>query len=203
MHHVEEDRSSSASTKVFRPFSKSLVLFSMVHLLSRCYMQAIRLKPRSSLYWSCLAQAVYLQARYQSDDQLLLKQALDYMKVALSLKPKDPLLWNALGVIAAHPSERDREKSQCSSHGYVSGMKEAALAQHCFFKSLQLQRSAIAYTNLGFLYYRYDNLQTANKAFSSAQQTDPMYPLAWLGQVLRTSSVKCARSSRIDFALLL
>ena len=48
---------------------------------------------------------------------------------------------------------------------------------------MQLQRSAMAYTNLGFLYYRHDNLQGANKAFSNAQQTDPMYSLAWLGQV--------------------
>jgi len=62
-------------------------------------------------------------------------------------------------------------------------LNESAFAQHCFFKSLQLQRSAIVYTNLGFLYYRYENIQLANKAFSNAQQTDPMYSLAWIGQV--------------------
>lgn len=62
-------------------------------------------------------------------------------------------------------------------------MKESGFAQHCFFKSLQLQRSAIVYTNLGFLYYRYDNVELANQAFSKAQQTDPMYSLAWIGQV--------------------
>ena len=76
-------------------------------------MQAIRLKSRSPVYWSCLAQCLYLQSRYKSDDPRLLKQALDYMKVALSLKPKDHLLWNALGVIAAHPSnERWKYRSR-------------------------------------------------------------------------------------------
>ena len=62
-------------------------------------------------------------------------------------------------------------------------LNESGLAQHCFLKSLQLQRSALAYTNLGVLYYRHDNLQCANAAFSNAQQTDPMYSLAWIGQV--------------------
>jgi Tfp pilus assembly protein PilF len=62
-------------------------------------------------------------------------------------------------------------------------LKASGFVQHCFFKSLQLQRSAMAFTNLGFLYYRHENLQMANKAFSSAQQTDPMYSLAWIGQV--------------------
>ncbi len=62
-------------------------------------------------------------------------------------------------------------------------MNESGFAQHCFFKSLQLQRTAVGYTNLGFLYYRHENMQLANKAFSNAQQTDPMYSLAWIGQV--------------------
>ena len=63
------------------------------------------------------------------------------------------------------------------------GLNESGLAQHCFLKSLKLQRSAMAYTNLGLLYYRHHNLDMANKAFSNAQQTDPTYSLAWLGQV--------------------
>lgn len=66
-------------------------------------MQAIRLKSRSALYWSSLAQCFYIQARYRSDDQRLLELAVEYMKVAVSLKPNDYLLWNALGVIVAHP----------------------------------------------------------------------------------------------------
>ncbi|CAF5218904.1 unnamed protein product, partial [Rotaria magnacalcarata] len=63
-------------------------------------------------------------------------------------------------------------------------MNESGLAQHCFFKSLQLQRSAVVYTNLGFLYYRHENIDLANKAFSKAQQTDPAHALAWIGQAL-------------------
>ncbi|CAF2392028.1 unnamed protein product [Rotaria sp. Silwood2] len=133
----------------------------------KCFMQAIHLKSRSAVYWSCLAQCVYIQARYNSDDQRLLMLALEYIKVAISLKPNDHLLWNTLGVVAAHPA-----------------FNESGFAQHCFFKSLQLQRTATVYTNLGFLYYRHDNIQLANNAFSKAQQTDPMYSLAWIGQAL-------------------
>ncbi|CAF2759659.1 unnamed protein product [Rotaria sp. Silwood2] len=70
----------------------------------KCFMQAIHLKSRSAVYWSCLAQCVYIQARYNSDDQRLLMLALEYIKVAISLKPNDHLLWNTLGVVAAHPA---------------------------------------------------------------------------------------------------
>ena len=66
-------------------------------------MQAIRLKPRSAVYWSCLGQCLSIQARYNADDQRMLKSALEYLRVAVSLKPTDHLLWNALGVVAAHP----------------------------------------------------------------------------------------------------
>jgi cytochrome c-type biogenesis protein CcmH/NrfG len=66
-------------------------------------MQSIRLKPRSPVYWSSLAQCVYIQARYHSDDQRMFTLALEYLKIAISLKPNDYLIWNALGVVAAHP----------------------------------------------------------------------------------------------------
>ena len=66
-------------------------------------MQAIQLKPRSAVYWSCLAQCVYIQARHNSDDQRMFTLAFEYLKIAISLKSTDHLLWNALGVVAAHP----------------------------------------------------------------------------------------------------
>lgn len=69
----------------------------------RCFMQAIRLKPRSAVYWSCLAQCLYVQARHNADDRNMLMSALEYLRIAISLKPTDHLLWNALGVVAAHP----------------------------------------------------------------------------------------------------
>jgi len=82
-------------------------------------------------------------------------------------------------------------------------LNEPAFAQHCFFKSLQLQRSAIVYTNLGFLYYRYENIQLANKAFSNAQQTDPMYSLAWIGQVKHRFCFVYSDRNKIFFRHLL
>jgi hypothetical protein len=84
------------------PTSKTNFLFYL-HLFFRCFMQAIHLKPRSAVYWSCLAQCVYIQARNNSDDQRMFTLALEYLKIAISLKPSDHLLWNALGVVAAHP----------------------------------------------------------------------------------------------------
>lgn len=73
--------------------------------ICRCFMQAIRLKPRTTVYWSSLAQCLYIQARYNADDQHMLMSALEYLRIAVSLKPTNHLLWNALGVVAAHPSE--------------------------------------------------------------------------------------------------
>lgn len=81
-------------------------------------------------------------------------------------------------------------------------MKESGFAQHCFFKSLQLQRTSVAYTNLGFLYYRHENIDLANKAFSKAQQTDPTYSLAWIGQV-KYSFVFIMYSILINYKILL
>jgi hypothetical protein len=83
----------------------SIRLLYLSICFTRCYMQAIRLKSRSSVYWSSLAQCVYIQARHNADDQRMFTQALEYMKVAISLKPTNYLLWNALGAIAAHPGK--------------------------------------------------------------------------------------------------
>ena len=149
----------------------------------RCFMQAIRLKPHSTVYWSCLAQCLYIQAANNNDNQRMLKSALEYLRVAVSLKPTDHLLWNALGVVAAHPGRLKTLEHLKRIWICWIGLNESGFAQHCFFKSLQFQRTAVVYTNLGFLYYRYDNIEMANKAFSNAQQTDPMYSLAWIGQV--------------------
>lgn len=67
-------------------------------------MQSIRLKRRSPIYWSCLAQCVYIQGRYKREENRpLFTRAFEYMKIAISLRPTDHSLWNALGVIAAHP----------------------------------------------------------------------------------------------------
>ncbi|CAF4366722.1 unnamed protein product, partial [Adineta steineri] len=43
--------------------------FDLLQRAQKCFMQAIRLKSRSSVYWSCLAQCVYIQARYHSNDE--------------------------------------------------------------------------------------------------------------------------------------
>ena len=77
----------------------------VIHFL-RCFLQAIRLKPRSPIYWSCLAQCVYIQGRYKPEENRpLFTRAFEYMKIAISLRPTDHSLWNALGVIAAHPGK--------------------------------------------------------------------------------------------------
>ena len=166
--------------KYNQSIEKQYIIFILFSF--RCYMQAIRLKPRSPVHWSCLAQCVYIQSRLNSDDQRMLTLASEYLKIAISLKPNDYLLWNALGVVAAHPGRSIKSNNSFEiklNIFFLQVLNECAFAQHCFFKSIQFQRSAIAYANLGFVYYRFENLTLAN------QQTDPAYPLAWIGQVIK------------------
>lgn len=58
------------------------------------------------------------------------------------------------------------------------------LAQHSFIKAVIADnQSAIAWTNLGTLYYILEDYKLANEAFSQAQRSDPNYVNSWIGQV--------------------
>lgn len=57
------------------------------------------------------------------------------------------------------------------------------MAQHCLIQALNLDRkSYIAWTNLGALYLKLNEITLANRAFQRAQQALPIYANAWIGQ---------------------
>ena len=51
-------------------------------------------------------------------------------------------------------------------------------------KSIELQSNAMAWSNLGILYFNQGRIDLANKAFKEAQNQDPTYIQAWIGQAL-------------------
>merc|ERR1712013_726125 len=57
-------------------------------------------------------------------------------------------------------------------------------AQHCLVRSLQLETSATAWTNLGAVYMALGDHTLANKAFKEAQAAQPDYVRGWAGQAL-------------------
>lgn len=76
--------------------------------------------------------------------------------------------WNALGVTATS-----------------KGLENFSLAQHCFIKSIQAEaNNVVAWTNLGTLYLKKDNIELAHEAFKIAQSLEPLYVNCWIGQAL-------------------
>lgn len=119
--------------------------------------------------WYELGLNYYRRAiRYGTDDtkKKWFELAADAAKYTIKLMPNRWTNWNLLGVICAQ-----------------SEIGNLALAQHCFIKSLQInKKSAITWTNLGILYLSQSQIILANKAFSRAQQADTGFINAWTGQ---------------------
>uniref|UniRef100_A0AAV2MSR5 Tetratricopeptide repeat domain 37 n=1 Tax=Knipowitschia caucasica TaxID=637954 RepID=A0AAV2MSR5_KNICA len=70
------------------------------------------------------------------------------------------------------------------------GMENFALAQHCFIKSIQAeQNNVVAWTNLGALYLKKDNIELAHEAFKIAQSLEPLYVDCWIGQAIIAEKV--------------
>lgn len=66
----------------------------------------------------------------------------------------------------------------------IVDVKNYVLAQHAFIKAVTLENnSAVAWCNLGTLYFMLDDVRLANKAYSEAQRSDPDYVNCWIGQV--------------------
>ncbi|KAK0142986.1 Tetratricopeptide repeat protein 37 [Merluccius polli] len=81
--------------------------------------------------------------------------------------------WNALGVIAMS-----------------KGLENLALAQHSFIKSIQVEPNNVtAWTNLGTLYLKKENLELSHEAFKVAQSLEPLYVNCWIGQALIAEAV--------------
>ena len=88
------------------------------------------------------------------------------LRQAVTLEPGKAAFWSILGV----------ELARAGNWGQ---------AQHCLVRSLQLETSATAWTNLGAIYMALGEHTLANKAFKEAQAAQPDYVRGWAGQVSR------------------
>ncbi|KAI8982528.1 hypothetical protein BDB01DRAFT_851026 [Pilobolus umbonatus] len=86
-------------------------------------------------------------------------------KIAIKLDPTQYLYWNTLGVVA------------------MTIIDHPKLAQAAFIKSMEYNnRSAIPWTNYGFLCLSLKDYELANQAFETAHSLDPEWISAWVGQ---------------------
>ena len=90
--------------------------------------------------------------------------AVAALRQAVTLQPGKAAFWSILGVELAKAGTW-------------------AQAQHCLVRSLQLETSATAWTNLGAVYMSLGEHTLANKAFKEAQAAQPDYVRGWAGQV--------------------
>lgn len=91
--------------------------------------------------------------------------AVQCAKAALKLEPDQYMYWNSLGVIAMTVGELPK------------------LAQYAFVKAMEFNnRSAIPWTNYGFLCLSLKDYELANQAFEMAHSLDPEWISAWVGQ---------------------
>lgn len=89
-------------------------------------------------------------------------QAIACVKEALQLEPGNDVFWCSLGNLVFE-------------HG-------VPLAQHCYIKAIECNsKSAIAWINLGFLYFVNNDGDLAHECFVRAQTLEPDSPLLWVG----------------------
>ena len=156
---------NETSEDKFREINKVQAL----QLASKAFTRALNLQPENVACWQDLALSFHYQLINQEIDEKSLEdlktKSFNSIRKALALSPKNSDLWNILGVFASYH-------------------QDFGLAQHAFIKSIQLQSNATAWSNLGIVYLTQNRLDLANKAFKEAQNQDPTYIQAWIGQAL-------------------
>ncbi|KAL8583667.1 hypothetical protein ACOMHN_037390 [Nucella lapillus] len=149
---------------------------ALMELATKCYGRALKIVPDSAPLWHDLGLGLFYLCGEQGEEagrRWVVERSVRALKKALTLDPAHHRHWTALGVVAAS--------------AYV---KNLALAQHCFIKSVQCEtNNAVAWTNLGTLYLRGNNIQLAHEAFKVAQSQDPEYLCSWVGQALVAETV--------------
>ncbi|KAI1317452.1 Superkiller protein 3 [Mortierella claussenii] len=89
--------------------------------------------------------------------------AMRCLQASLQFEEENPIVWNTLGVAAL--------------------LTNARISQHAFIKAIEYDsKSAVSWSNLGYLYLINSELDLALKAFSTAQTLDPSLAQAWTGQ---------------------
>ncbi|ETN60838.1 tetratricopeptide repeat protein 37 [Anopheles darlingi] len=150
----------------------------LAELASRCYARLVKQDVENDALWYELASNYYRRAMAMNETEMLtakddrmklLNSAYDMAKHSIVLNSARWQNWNLLGVICTTEEINDR-----------------ALAQHSFIQAVEKERKvcAPAWSNLGVLYLSNGDLGLANKAFSRAQQCDPTFQNAWIGQAI-------------------
>ena len=134
----------------------------MMELGVKFHLAAIQILPESAGLWHNLALCYRSCAQLTPEDPSTHENAaMAAVKKAITLEPNESTFWNLLGLVAQQP----------------------ALAQHAFIRAVELSpKSAAAWTNLGTLYYEYGDTRLAHECFKQAQNADPFYVPAWIGQ---------------------
>ncbi|KAI8329610.1 hypothetical protein EDC96DRAFT_489511 [Choanephora cucurbitarum] len=115
----------------------------------------------ASAFWHDLAN-VYYHLSHQPHEA---KVAIQCAKVALKMEPTQWIYWNTLGVIAMTVAHLPK------------------MAHHAFIRAMEFNnRSAIPWTNYGFLCLTLKDYELANQAFEMAHSLDPEWISAWVGQ---------------------
>ncbi|KAI8576073.1 hypothetical protein K450DRAFT_258770 [Umbelopsis ramanniana AG] len=134
------------------------------------YKQAIYLASKagsvSPSYWHDLGLTYHWLAENNLNDIVYkdhMKLSLQCIKVALKHDQENFTFWNSLGVIALN--------------------NDVKISQHAFIKSMEYNsRSAIPWSNYGYLCLLQNDLELASAAFDAAQAVDPEWISSWIGQ---------------------
>ncbi|WBW75001.1 Ski complex TPR repeat subunit Ski3 [Schizosaccharomyces osmophilus] len=104
-------------------------------------------------------------------NKLYLEVAIDCLKQAIKLEPKNNNFWCMLGVL-------------------LSNSSAIRAAQHCFVQALQInERDADVWVNYGALCLQILDIECADTAFTRAISIDPDNSRAWLGYAYCSISV--------------
>ncbi|XP_064152615.1 tetratricopeptide repeat protein 37 [Anguilla rostrata] len=149
----------------------------VLKLGERCYGRALKLMSEAPNLWHDLGLNYYHQARrlvgQEEERGACLDKSLQCIKKAVMLDSTKHSYWNALGVVAMS-----------------TGIENFALAQHSFIKSLNMEaNNVVAWTNLGALYLKTENIELSHEAFKIAQSLEPLYVNCWIGQALIAEAV--------------
>ncbi|KAL3287818.1 hypothetical protein HHI36_002277 [Cryptolaemus montrouzieri] len=141
----------------------------LFQLAAKCYCKALILIEDKQFLWHDLA-VCYLNQAENCEDRDIIRKLLTKAQAIIQnctlTNPRCWQHWNLLGNIAL-----------------ASDPPNYALAQHAFIKAVILDNDcAIAWCNLGILYYKINKIELANKAFAEAQRADPNYTQSWIGK---------------------
>ncbi|XP_017066147.1 tetratricopeptide repeat protein 37 [Drosophila eugracilis] len=145
----------------------------LLQLAQRFYLCALKLKQNTYLWYEMSVASYYSAIYIPEEAKSHLETAAKVCKMAIKERCNRWQNWNLLGVINMH-----------------SEYENLPLAQHCLIQAVELERKCYtAWTNLGVLYIKLNEIRLANDAFTRAQQSSPVYANAWIGQAMVAETI--------------